>query len=189
MHNLRDPLSRNTAQILTRRMYRHPSRIYPDPSTFASHRSLVVDQFNRSTLPTKNSSLLSTFSASTMPYDYQTDGSSLFFDHRILPTIHRKMTLSNRRTHFARPSYIITYPEPVSSQHRAKQIDVWEHLAHALRRPIPRDPPSTPDEPLPRRQLDDAVEPTTGMHSTAEKNDKKRTLRRPLRHGDRNPEK
>ena len=112
-------------------------------------------------------------------------------DHRYssiivaLPTIHRKMTLSNRRTHFVRPSYIITYPEPISSQHRAKQIDVWEHLAHALRRPILRDPPSTPDEPLPSRQLD---EPLTGMHSTAEKNDKKRTLRRPLRYSDRNPE-
>jgi hypothetical protein len=182
MHNLRDPLSRNTAQILTRRIYRQPSRIHPDSSTFLSRHSLAV---NQSTLQTRSSSLLSPFSSSTMPYDYHTDRSTLLFDHRSLPTIHRQMTLSNRRTHFARPSYIIGYPEPISDQNRVTRIDVWEHLAHTLRRPIPRDPPSTPDEPLPSRQLDDAAEPSTLMRSTNEKNEKKRTLRRPLRHSSR----
>ena len=181
MYNLRDPLSRNTAQILTRRKYRHPSRIHPDPSTVVSRHSLALDQC---TFQTRNSSLLSSFSSSTTPYAYHTDGSTLLFDHRSLPTIHRKMTLSNRRTQFARPSYIITYPKPVSNQNQEEHIDVWEHLAHTLRRPIPRDPPSTPDQPLPIRQLDDTVEPSTHMYSITEK---KRTLRRPMRHSGRDP--
>ena len=99
MHSFRDPLSRTTAQILTRRLYRHPLP-----------------------LQTRNGSVLSIFS-STMSYEYPNDRSAIFFDHRALPTIHRKMTLSNRRTQCAHPSYIITYPEPISNQNRGKHID------------------------------------------------------------------
>ena len=100
MHRFRDPLSRNTAQILPRRLYRHPLP-----------------------LQAKNGSVLSIFS-STMSYEYPNDRSALFFDHRALPTIHRKMTLSNRRTQFARPSSI----------HYLSQADLESESRKAYRR-------------------------------------------------------
>lgn len=170
INELHHTTSRNTAQILTRRLYLHPLTI----STNAKQQStkiitnnlLDIEEINQTTLekrksPYKNKSNrdLSILSSSvplmtrppppikltsslTTDHDSSTDHEASAHSISLPPITTRTLTSSSsKRTVSTRSSSLIPLQQkPIQRE----KIDAWRHLAHALKRPIPKDPPTTP---------------------------------------------
>lgn len=175
INELRHTSPRNTAQILTRRLYLHPLTI----STNAKQQStkiiannlLEIEQINQTNLEKRKTPLkrkshrgLSVLSSSlpltTRPppklnisltldhdssNDCETSTTTISTNQINLPPINRNLTSSSSKrtvsTHSS--SYIPIQPKP-HHNNRLEKIDAWRHLAHALQRPVPKDPPTTP---------------------------------------------
>jgi hypothetical protein len=174
INDFRNPLSRNTAQILTRRLYLHPLTISTNtkqhlPKILSNH-SLDLEQFNQTNLekrnpPQKHKShgglaiLSSSFplitrmntkiTASTITDDdttHEASSSTISSNHLSLPAVNRgASSSSSKRTVSTRTSYITNQPKRhFNNNQRWEKMDVWQNLARALQRPTPNDPPTTP---------------------------------------------
>jgi hypothetical protein len=185
INEIRNPSSRNTAQILTRRLYLHPLTI----STNAKQYSLKVIsnnvlEMNQTNLEKKHSSFkrksyhdLSLLSSS-FPLTTRTNtklNSTITTDHDnsnvfelstttistnsiSLPPINRGISSSlSKRTVSTRSSCIPIQQKP--NKNRWEKVDVWRNLAHALQRPTPKDPPTTPLDILLDSELQTVQQP------------------------------
>jgi len=163
VNELRQTSSRNTAQILTRRLYLHPLTISTNAKQHSSkiiaNNLLETKQFSQTNLPAKHrpkqglSILSSSFpliartntKLNTDSNIYQTSITTISTNSVNLPPINRgiKSSSSSKRSVSTRSSsYIPIQPKPT-------KIDVWRHLADTLQRPVPKDPPTTPLDILP----------------------------------------
>jgi hypothetical protein len=173
INDFRSPLSRNTAQISTRRLYLHPLTISSNakqhsPKILSNH-SLDLEHFNQTNLEKRNPPhkhkphgglkiLSSSFPlltrmntktiASTITDDHTTheaNTTTISSNHLSLPPINRGASSSSKRTVSTRTSYITNQPKKhFNDNHQWEKMDVWQHLARALQRPTPKDPPTTP---------------------------------------------
>lgn len=170
LSELRNTTSRNTAQILTRRLYLHPLTI----SSNAKHHSsrliannlLETDELNQINAETKDSIIskhrscqdLSILSSSfplstrvnTRPSVYHPFGhenpSDFEASRSTLPSINRNLTSSSTKRSLSNRSSFISIQQKAkaSPATQAEKIDVWRSLARTLQRPVPKDPPTTP---------------------------------------------
>jgi hypothetical protein len=187
INELRHTSSRNTAQILTRRLYLHPLTISTNAkqhsSKIISSNLSEIEQVNQTIFEKRNSSLkpkqyrgLSVLSSSfplttrsnpkltssiTSDHDYNTEyeasTTSISTNPVSLPSLNRRISSrSSRRSVFTRSTYIPLQPKPTFN--REKKIDAWRNLSNALRRPMPKDPPTTPLEMASDFQIHDIPE-------------------------------
>jgi len=181
---LRQPLSRNTAQILTRRLYLHPLTISNNAKQHSSkviaNNQVDIEEFNQTMSekkkkPSKHHDLsilstslpLSTRSNTKLTSSINTDrDSSTDFEGRSstfsgsyvsLPSIPRKLPSSSKRRTVSTRS-MKKKPKPVPNNEDAEKIDVWHHLAQILKRPMLKDPPTTPLDILSDSHLQDLPE-------------------------------
>ena len=187
INDLRHAPSRNTAQILTRRLYLHPLTINANAKQQSSKimNNSVTDTEQRhhinldkkllphrhkvphglailsSSLPliTRTNSKTNT----TVPTDESESSTTTISSNRTVPSINRgpppSSSSSNKRTTLPRPSYITSQPKSSSHyKNRWEKVDVWHQLAISLQKPIPKDPPTTPLDVLTDDYLDNIRE-------------------------------
>lgn len=174
---LQQTSSRNTAQILTRRLYLHPlsvsNNIKQNTSKIIASNLLQLEEATETITPSPrnptyrglailSSSLpllartnLKTNPSFNVDHDLQmeSEGSTTTFrtNPMSLPVITRNgtsLSSSSRRTTSTRSSFIAIQRKSKSTPPPEK-IDVWRHLAQTLQRPPPRDPPTTPLDTYP----------------------------------------
>ena len=168
INELQQTSSRNTAQILTRRLYLHPLSVSnntkQNTSKIIANNLLQLEEATETiTSSPRNQSyrglsilssslpLLARTNVKTNPslnVDMESEGSSTTFrtNPMSLPGIPRNSTSlssSSRRTTSTRSSFIAIQRKTKSTPPPEK-IDVWRHLAQTLQRPPPKDPPTTP---------------------------------------------
>jgi hypothetical protein len=185
INDLRQVSSKNTTQILTRRLYLHPLTISHNAKQHSSklnaNNLLDIEEFNQTISGRKKFSskhyqsyrdlsvLSSSFPLSIRSNnklnssinsdrdsngDCEASSTSISTNPVRLPRIPRKLisssssasSSSSKRTLPTRSPFVSIErkPKPVSNNERVEKIDVWRHLAQALQRPIPKDPPTTP---------------------------------------------
>ena len=172
IHDFRNPSSRNTAQILTRRLYLHPLTINSNakthPSKFSSHTSLDLTRPDVSSQHSKKKSSHKrrsqrdlTIQSSSVPLltrrstklnvsttttdeestnEFEVSRTTFASNQVSLPPLITHHTPSSS----TRPSKLLHQKKSKPIRPRMEKVDVWGELAHALRRPIPQDPPTTP---------------------------------------------
>ena len=142
IHDFRNPSSRNTAQILTRRLYLHPltinanAKTHDEPKKTSPHRRRSQRDF---TLHSSSVPLLTRMSTKVTPPDFETSQSTFATNRVSLPPVLKpKRSVSTRPSHKVHPKKV----KPLRA--KPEKVDVWEELANTLQRPVPQDPPTTP---------------------------------------------
>lgn len=171
IHDFRNPSNRNTAQILTRRLYLHPLTINTSSKTHApkvqshghvetdalminqkhtikhrSHGDLTVHSSSVPLLNRNNPKVnISVTAEEESTHDFETSITSFSINQLTLPSVvTRKTTPSIKRTLSTRPLQLFQQKRIKPARQRQGKVDVWRQLAHTLERPIPSDPPTTP---------------------------------------------
>ncbi|CAF0859044.1 unnamed protein product [Adineta steineri] len=160
--------SRNTAQILTRRIYLHPltlnSNAKQQSSKILANNLLKIDQSNlektslfSKNIPFNDRSISSSLSLTTRSNsktassivtdtdtnnEFETSTITSSFNQINLPSISRNsFSIPKKRTVSTRSLYV---PKKRTQKTSKDKLDVWHYLYNTLERPLPRDPPTTP---------------------------------------------